>query len=332
MDETITPNQNIIPKKRKFPKKTIFMILLVLSLALNVFLILKNSNLTGNAVSLDSLKYTHPLEVSPIDSNTQGTELILHYNGLKEILEREIKNSQVEGSVGVFVQDAKTGAWIGINEKIGFAPASLLKIPIMMAILKEVERNEMSLNDKVTIIAEDINSEYGEIYKAGPRTTLTISQLLEEMVAASDNTAKNALKRQLSETEINSVFVHVGIPNPYLQGNDQTVSPRAYTRIFKSLYFSTFLSPKLSELALEIATDGREENLISSSIPSEIQVSHKFGITSVDLHDCGIIYHPKNPYFLCVMTEDLDLGHQQYEMELIQKISKDVYDFVDSKS
>ena len=46
-------------------------------------------------------------------------------------------------------------------------------------------------------------------------------------------------------------------------------------------------------------------------MPSNIKISHKFGEVvftnddsskSTELHDCGIVYYPKHPYFLCIMT------------------------------
>jgi hypothetical protein len=72
--------------------------------------------------------------------------------------------------------------------------------------------------------------------------------------------------------------------------------------------------------------------LISEKIPKEIQVAHKFGVYESDsykfLHDCGIVYHPKNPYFLCIMTKDLGMEKSK---ELIPEISKDVYDYINKK-
>ena len=329
--DNVLAKNNVQTEKNISKRTAVLIVILVLSLGMNVFLFLRGGSITGGSIFSESFKYVHPINASPIDSNSnsQETALILHYQGLKEILEGEIKNSNVGGKVGIFIQDTKTGSWIGINEKEGFAPASLLKIPIMMAILKKVQHEKINLDDKVTIVQQDLDAKYGKVYERGVGAEFTISELMEEMIAASDNTAKNALKRQLSPTEIDSVFTHVGIPDPYLTNNNQTVSPRGYTRLFKSLYFSTFLSPKLSELALELTTDGLDENLISEGIPTEVQVSHKFGITGSVLHDCGVVYHPKNSYFICVMTKDIEFSKSQ---ELIKSISRDTYNFINEKS
>ena len=88
------------------------------------------------------------------------------------------------------------------------------------------------------------------------------------------------------------------------------------------------MSPALSEKALDLTTDAQEDNLISAGIPYEIQVAHKFGVIEdkKQLHDCGIVYYPDNPYMLCIMTKDMEISDSR---NLIQNISKDVYESID---
>lgn len=333
----VSEGGNIVSQKEgriKFRVLPILVFLLVLSLCGNIFLYLTMNNIkvNGNYVSGEFLQYTKPLDTQPIDSNSQSPNYILQYSGLTQIINNEIaKYNGTEGTVGVFVQDTKTGAWLGINERTGFYPASLLKIPIMMAILKKVQLGEMKLSDTITLTQEDLDSGWGDLYKNGVGAKFTVQQLLEDMIKSSDNTAKNALKRQLTVTEIDEVFVHIGITDPYLTDTDHSVSPRDYTRLFKALYYSTFLSPHYSEIALQLATNSREEDLISQNLPDGIQVSQKFGIYEDEgvLHDCGIVYHEKNPYFICIMTNGIDRNQSE---ELIPRISKDVYDYIDKES
>jgi beta-lactamase class A len=306
-------------------------VVLILSLGLNIYLIFRpQSNQNNDSSKENSPKYKliNPLQKEVIDSNIQADSVILHYSGLKERLENEIGSPENEKNIGLFLQDSRTGAWLGINEKENFVPASLLKMPIMMAILKKADRGEITLNDKIKLVGEDLDQNSGQLYKKGANYEISVWDLLKEMVLASDNTAKNVLKRQLSETELNAIFAHVGIPNPYLDSNGQMVTPRGYSRIFKSLYFSTFLPDSLSEKGLDLTTDTGMENLISAGLPPEIQVAHKYGERPDGISDCGIIYHPKSVYFLCIMTKDIEIPKAR---ELIANSSKIIFDFVSSK-
>lgn len=164
----INPEMGIEKEKKdsRLSKTKIILIFLTLSLILNIFLIFKTSNgITGNSIS--DFKYTFPKNEMPLDSNNEGLG-ILHYQGLREDLEKKILEYGPTENVGVFLQDVKTGAWLGINERDYFIPASLFKVSVMIAILKKVDLGELKLTDKIEILPEDLNSESGELYKKGP--------------------------------------------------------------------------------------------------------------------------------------------------------------------
>ena len=317
-------------ERRKTFFNCIIALVIILSITLNIILIIRvtdTKSITGNAVLID------PAKENLLDRNVQNDKTILHYTELSKAIDEEIQAHGSSENFAVFVQDAKTGAWMGRNEKMGFAPASLMKIPIMLAILKKVDRKEISLDDTLIIREEFIDYAYGNARerKAGDR--VSIRDLLEGMIRYSDNTAKNALKSELTVYELDEVFQHVGIPNPYTSETEEgeKVSVRAYIRLFKALYYSTFLSEDLSTLGLNLTTNTQVENLISEGVPVDIEVAHKFGIYDDQvsekklLHDCGIVYHKENPYFICIMTKNTDIV---MSADFIQKVSKHTYDFV----
>lgn len=68
-------------------------------------------------------------------------------------------------------------------------------------------------------------------------------------------------------------------------------------------------------------------------MPASVKVAHKFGERLLEdstrqLHDCGIVYYPENPYLICIMTH----GNVYENLEkTIQDISKMVYKEVDSR-
>lgn len=310
-------------------KQKMLVFFLVLSLVGNVIFLLKLWQYNNEIKDKNAMKF--PLlglyTDVPVDSNQDNPAgSILHYNQLRvSIGSRFHSSDNTEGNVSVYLQDIKKGSWMGINEKEGFVPASLLKVPIAIAIMKKVENGELSLDQKIEIKSGDIDSFAGvpERFKAGE--TKTVFDLIEMMLKISDNTSKNVLKGLLSDEEVNSVFVHIGINNPYLEDNeDKMVTTRQFSRIFKSLYFSTYLKPENSEKILELLTDTREESLISAGVPYDVQVAHKYGERSDALHDCGIVYEKNNPYFLCIMTRQIDLISAK---SIIKDISQEIYQY-----
>lgn len=317
-----------IETKEEKKSNKLFSFILIASIILNLLLIVKiinpGMNITGAATLVA------PEINKQLADNIDSSSYILHYSRLRSEIQPEIDKIEAGKKVGLFVQDIKTGSWMGINEKMGFTPASLLKVPIMIAIMKKKDRGEISLSDKIIIKKEDLDLDYQTKYEGKEGQEFTVEELLISMIKESDNTAKNALVRQLFSYEMDDVFQHMGVPNPYLPENqDKTVSPRDYSRFFKSLYYSTFLSPSSSQFALELTTHTQLESLLPEGVPDDVQVAHKFGVYDESfLHDCGIVYHEKNPYLICVMTKELP---SSISSDLIRKISTFTYEFVNSK-
>lgn len=264
----------------------------------------------------------------PLDSNQDPDRILLHFVPLKNDILKQIDGWGDSKKVGIYIQDATTGSWLGINENENFVPASLLKVPIAMAIYKKYELGGINLEDELIVREQDIDVGAGvpERYTVG--NSYKVRELLEWMLKISDNTAKNILKGSLDPEELNSVFTHVGINNPYVADSDnQYVSPRQYERIFKALYFSTYLQPNHSQDLLTLLTDTRVEGLLSNKLPWEIQVSHKYGERADSLHDCGIVYNSSKPYFICIMTNGIDIATAK---DFISHISLQTYDYFNS--
>lgn len=201
-----------------------------------------------------------------------------------------------------------------------------------MGIYKKIQNGKLGRDEQLMIKESDLNDQSGTLYQKGAGYKLTVTDALENMIHLSDNTGKNILQRLLTEEEIDSVFQHIGIQNPYQESNGHIVTPRGYTRIFKSLYFSTYLKPDNSQALLELATDTQMEELIANGVPPEIQVAHKYGERPDGLADCGIVYHRINPYFLCIMTKNvLDNSTRVTHKILFSELSRIIYKYIDSR-
>lgn len=117
------------------------------------------------------------------------------------------------------------------------------------------------------------------------------------------------------------------------------MSPRLYSRFYRVLYNSTYLSPSVSEQTLKFLTQKGFPGGLDAGVPDNILVAQKFGertqndasgnVVDRQLHDCGIVYYEDYPYFLCVMTKGQDFTKLQ---PIISGISKTVWDYIDSSS
>jgi hypothetical protein len=74
---------------------------------------------------------------------------------------------------------------------------------------------------------------------------------------------------------------------------------------------------------------------IVAGVPKGVTIAHKFGEREVvgepekQLHDCGIVYYPKHPYLICIMTRGSDF---EKLAQGIRELSELVYKEIDEKA
>jgi beta-lactamase class A len=98
--------------------------------------------------------------------------------------------------------------------------------------------------------------------------------------------------------------------------SEDNMSPKEYARFLVALQTASYLDPVFSEKALSLLEQSDFKQGLAANLPRNIKVAHKFGERgyldndTLQLHDCGIIYHPSSPYILCVMTRGTNIRDQ----------------------
>ncbi len=254
---------------------------------------------------------------------------------LEKSIQSEIYSITQAGTasdVGVYFQDLDAGRWTGVNEEHQFSPASLLKVPVMIAYLKSAEADPNTLDRKMTF---DGSFDDNAIENIKPLKSIqagksySIDDLIKYMIEYSDNNAAHILFDDLGIDKLKQVFDDLKVPFPMSQSD--YLSPEKYSFFFRVLYNSTYLSPLMAQKALGLLAYADFPQGISAGVPENITTAQKFGEHTFpggtqELHDCGIIYHPTHPYFLCIMTKGGDLAKLT---DVIRKMSVLIYDQVD---
>lgn len=309
-------------------------VLLIFSASVNMFLYMNGMMTEDKCIASRNTS----IELLPSPIAWTNTEEYLrfqrnyssNYLALKERIANVLKNSSHKGYYGVYFEDLNTGAGIGVNEQEGFLPASLLKLPIMVAILKKIEAGELSLDKQVTLAPKDIDLRWGSLGRRGAGYQTTIKEMLSYLIRESDNTAATALLRFITPQECARVIITVGISPKLYQGNEVTVSPKQYSNMLRSIYHAEYLNRIFSELCLSIMSDTDYNKQLPAGLPSDIKISHKYGEYHLSgeqngYNDCGIIHYPDKPYMLCVMSRNNTKDEAEKN---ISEISKVVYEYV----
>lgn len=230
--------------------------------------------------------------------------------------------------LSVYLRDLNNGPWLGYNENEKFTPASLLKVPIMMAYFKKAESDPNFLEKK--IFYQAVPQDEQGAPNIQPRKSLkfgqeyTVFELIEEMIVYSDNKASNLLLKNIDEIFLEKVYTDLAISIPgenELAGDFMTV--KDYASFFRILYNASYLNREMSEKALELLSRSDFRDGLVAGLPEGTVVAHKFGERRqgalVQLHDCGVIYGSKTPYLLCVMTRGGDFSELK---KMIEEVSR----------
>ena len=120
--------------------------------------------------------------------------MIVTFAPLKEKINSLTKNNE---NIAVYVENFRNGDFMGINEKKGFFPTSLNKLPVAILTMKKVEEGELDLNSMIKLNDIDRIDSYGELYKSKEKE-LPLHFVLEKMLKESDNTALSMLLHPLN--------------------------------------------------------------------------------------------------------------------------------------
>ena len=254
-----------------------------------------------------------------------------------EQLVNQSKNEGKANKIAVYFRDLNNGPWFGINQDENFFPASLIKVPVMIAYFKKAEQEPQILEQELRFDENipDANNlqhfkpaqtiEVGKVYK--------ISELIEKMVIYSDNNAYQLLLNHIGPESIMQVFRDLGLPPPKYQDTEDVNSVHDYATFWRVLFNASYLNREDSKKALEILTKTIFSQGIVAGIPSNVQVAHKFGNyirgVEIQMHDCGIVYYPQKPYIACIMTRGTDVDKQ---IGVMQDISRKIYQEVNDQT
>lgn len=244
-------------------------------------------------------------------------------SNLTEYIVKAEEEKKIE-MASVYFRDLNNGPWIGVGEDEHYAPASLLKVPVLIACLKYAEDNPEFLSKKIVYTEQNKNSRRNitDGFILQPNKVYTIDELLEFMIIHSDNDAVNILQNKISKALMHDIYYDLGIPiESHTDGNSITV--KEYAAYFRILFNATYLNKKMSEKALTILSKTTFKQGIVAGVPKGVMIAHKFGERYLihegltQLHDCGIVYKSKKPYLICVMTRGKNI-------EVLKKVISDL--------
>lgn len=248
---------------------------------------------------------------------------------IKTAAQRYIGEAEMSGditAISVYFRGFGDGSWFGIGEDIPYAPASLLKVPLMIAYLKRAQINDDSLQEKIQYEGgEDKNEkEFTRSASSLSPGTYTVAELLDRMIIHSGNNSSETLEANVDKTFFKEVYTDLGLPFRQSAEDIDFVSAKQFAIVLRVLYNASYLNRPMSEYGLSLLSKTDFKDGLLAGVPQDVMVAHKFGERAygvienqklsmkIEFHDCGIIYASDNPYILCIMTKGRSLEAQKH--------------------
>jgi beta-lactamase class A len=241
-----------------------------------------------------------------------------------------------EGTAGVYVQDVKGGFGYGVNPDEAFFGASVMKIPLLVAVFRKIDEGEISLEDSVEIEAGDWAGGAGWLQWEEPGTSHLVQDYLWMMMTQSDNVATNAMLRLVGGPEyVNEVARDLGATDTFLYQQvtseraavlelDNATTPRDMATIMGKISTGTAASTESCQEMIEIMSQNYLQSSIKDGLPEDVEAAKKGGWLYKVYDEAGLVWNEDRPYVIAIFSkhgsEDVEDGKA-----LLRGISKAAY-------
>ena len=244
----------------------------------------------------------------------------------------------LDGVMGVAVQDLTSGQTLFLQPDEVFAQASSIKIAVLAELYLQVQHGQLMLTDLYTVQKSDLVPDSDIMNGLTPGVTkITLRDLATMMVAVSDNSATNVLIDRVGMDNVNALLGSLGLSHTRLrrkmmdlkaaaEGHENISTPREMMTLLDQLYRGKVLNQEMTgDFFTMLST--HKDSWIPRDLPEGLKIADKPGSLEAVRNDSGVIFVENRPYILCVMTAYL--RNERDGEEAISKISLATYRMFD---
>lgn len=244
-----------------------------------------------------------PISNSTPTPNKKITEAIIKINELTRNL---------QGTYGVYVYNLTTKDSYGVRQNEIFAAASLIKLPVLLALYQQVGAGQIDLATKYVLQQEDQRAGSGSMQYSPTGTIYTYKQMAQLMGQQSDNTAFTVISKILGNDQIQATINNLGMSKTSLANNETT--PADIGLFFRKLYGGSVVSREHRDEILSFITNTAFEDRIPAGVPTNIRVAHKIGQeievfsdkigNNIGAFSDGGIVFADRPFVIVILSKD----------------------------
>lgn len=271
-----------------------------------------------------------------------------HSTDIKKDLERIA--AEAGGRVGVSAVLVESGEHIALHGDMAFFMASVVKFPVALTVLHLVDTGKLRLDQKVRLLRSDPSpgvSVLGGKFKPG--SDITVRQLLDYMITASDNTACDVLLRisggtpavmarlqalgirgiRVDRSEKQNAAAYRRSARRFMTDPRDRSTPDAMAALLAKFQQGETLTPASTSLLRNLMEHTTTFTRMQTLLPPNTVVAHKTGTwDKAAINDVGIITLPGGAKHVAVAIFTSGSRKKQAEVEhAIAEMTRAVYNY-----
>jgi len=244
----------------------------------------------------------------------------------------------LDGVMGVAIEDLTTGQKYGLRGDDVFPQASSIKIAVLAELYHQAQQGKLKLTDMYMVRASDLVADSSIMNGLTPGITqITLRDLATMTVAVSDNSAANVLIDRVGMDNVYALLDSLGLQHTRLrrkmmdlkaagEGRENVSTPNEMMALLEDVYRGKVLNKELTEDFFKILSTPKD-SWLPRDLPEGLKIANKPGSLEGVRNDSGIVFVEHHPYIICVMTTYL---HRERDgEEAISRISLAAYHMFD---
>jgi beta-lactamase class A len=250
-------------------------------------------------------------------------------------------DQNLDGVMGIAIEDLTTGDHYFLHEDEVFAQASSIKTTVLANLYLQAQQGKLKLTDLYTVQSSDLVPDSDIMNGLTPGVTrITLRDLATMMVAVSDNSAANVLIDRVGMQNVNAMLDSLGLTHTRLrrkmmdleaakQGRENISTPREMMTLLDSIYHGKVLNKESTDEFFKMLSTNKD-SWIPRELPAGLKIANKPGSLEAVRNDSGVVFVEGRPYVICVMTSFL--RNEKDGEQAISKVSLEAWRMFDRLS
>lgn len=234
-------------------------------------------------------------------------------------LEKELTQlvSNFKGDVGIYVYNLKTEKEAGINADTIFPTASIVKVPILVEVFKQINAGKLHLTDSLTYDVKRVYGGSGLMQFFKDSTATDLRTLASLMITMSDNTTSLWCQELVGGgSAINATMADLGLVHTRVNSRTEgrkkeqetygwgQTTPREMASLLLKMRDRSLVDAASSDEMYRLMSNSYYTDYSLSQIPPFVQTAAKQGMVNKSRSELVMVNAPHGDYIFYIATKN----------------------------